>query len=154
MIDTALSSIHHYRGADDVWGTSGQPTEAQLKTIAEAGATTIINLALHGDPRYSLRDEAGAVRELGMHYVHIPVQFSAPTQEDLAAFFDAMDAHRGERVWVHCAANFRVSAFLGLYRVLRRGWQRQDAFALMHDLWDPDPVWKNFIDAALVDSLR
>ena len=33
-----------------------------------------------------------------MNYVHIPVQFATPTQEDLQAFFVAMDAHAGEKV--------------------------------------------------------
>jgi protein tyrosine phosphatase (PTP) superfamily phosphohydrolase (DUF442 family) len=41
---------------------------------------------------------------------HIPVQFGAPTERDLLAFFDAMDRNSGRRVWVHCAANMRVTA--------------------------------------------
>ena len=40
--------------------------------------------------RYSLADEAGTVRSLGMDYVHIPVQFKAPTEADLLAFFAAI----------------------------------------------------------------
>ncbi len=65
-------------------------------------------------------------------------------------FFDAMQAHPG-RVWVHCAANMRVSAFLGLYRVLRQGVAPEAAFDLMHDLWQPNEVWSAFIADALKD---
>jgi protein tyrosine phosphatase (PTP) superfamily phosphohydrolase (DUF442 family) len=72
-------------------------------------------------PRYSLPDEPGVVQSLGMAYVHIPVQFSAPTEASLLEFFAAMEAHGSEKVWVHCAANMRVSAFIGLYRVIKQG---------------------------------
>jgi uncharacterized protein (TIGR01244 family) len=150
-MNNPLAMIYNYRGVDETLGTSGQPTVAQLGQIAQAGFQTVINLALHNDPRYSLPDEEGTVHSLGMHYVHIPVQFASPTRADLLAFFDAMEAHRGEKVWVHCAANMRVSAFLGLYRVLRQGADPTQAFDLMHDLWQPDGVWSTFIAEALKD---
>lgn len=150
--DTALAAIYKHRAVSDTLATSGQPTVAQLGAIAAAGFRTVINLGLHDDPRYALPDEPGTVHAVGMHYVHIPVQFKAPTRADLQAFFDAMDAHRGERLWVHCAANMRVSAFLGLYRVLRQGADRETAFDLMHDLWQPDAVWSAFIAGALDNS--
>jgi len=149
--DNTLSGIYNYRAVDEAIGTSGQPTVAQLAGIAQAGYRTVINLALHDDPRYSLPDEAGTVRSLGMDYVHIPVQFATPTEADLKAFFAAMDAHGGEKVWVHCAANMRVSAFLGLYRVLRQGWPRDKAFELMRGLWEPNEVWSAFIAKALAE---
>ena len=149
----ALAAIHNYRAVDDMLGTSGQPTEAQLAAVAQAGFNTVINLALHDDPRYSLPDEAGTTRSLGLDYVHIPVQFAAPTQSDLLAFFDAMDTRRGQKVWVHCAANMRVSVFLGLYRMLRQGWSRERAFELMDGLWKPNEVWAAFIEQALRASM-
>jgi uncharacterized protein (TIGR01244 family) len=145
----ALSAIYNWRAAGDAIGTSGQPTEAQLAAIAQAGFRTVINLALHDDPRYSLPDEAETVRSLGMTYVHIPVQFATPTEGDLLAFLAAMDAHGGEKLWIHCAANMRVSVFLGLYRVLRQGWAQDKAFELMRGLWEPNEVWSAFIARAL-----
>jgi uncharacterized protein (TIGR01244 family) len=144
-----LDEIYNYRQVDERLSTSGQPTDAQLAEIADAGFQTVVNLALHDDPRYSLPDEPGSVQALGMRYIHIPVQFKAPTEADLDEFFAAMDAHQGERVWVHCAANWRVSAFVGLYRVLRQGWEREQAFALQRNLWEPDEVWAPFIEAML-----
>jgi len=149
MTEPTLISIHNYRAVDESLSTSGQPSVAQLRRIAEAGFTTVINLALHDDPRYSLPDEPGVVQSLGMTYVHIPVQFSEPTEANLVEFFAAMEAHRDEKVWVHCAANIRVSAFLGLYRVTKQGWERERAFALMNDLWKPNEVWSSFITAVL-----
>jgi protein tyrosine phosphatase (PTP) superfamily phosphohydrolase (DUF442 family) len=109
----------------------------------------VINLALHDDPRYSLPDERGTVQSLGLTYVHIHVQFSMPNEGDLLAFFAAMEAHRSEKIWVHCAANMRVTAFLGLYRVIRQGWESARAFELMRGVWQPNQVWSSFIAAML-----
>jgi len=144
-----LERVYNYRYVDDSLATSGQPSVPQLQSIASAGFATVINLALHNDPRYSLPDEPGSVAAVGMSYVHIPVEFAAPTQQDLLAFFEAMDQCRGQKVWVHCAANMRVSAFLGLYRVLRQGWEEERAFDLMRSLWQPNEVWSSFISTAL-----
>ena len=148
----SISDIYNFRQVSADLASSGQPREHQLAVIAEAGYNVVINLALHNDPRYSLPDEAASVRALGLDYVHIPVQFGAPTESDLEKFFAAMDQHASERIWVHCAANMRVSAFLGLYRTLRQGWPEAQAFTLMHEIWQPDPVWSKFIASQLANA--
>jgi len=148
-MSAGIEEIYNYREADARIATSGQPSEDELAVIAQAGYTVIVNLALHDDPRYSLPDEAGTVQALGLRYVHIPVQFTDPKESDLLAFFDAMDRHHDARVWVHCAANKRVSSFLGLYRRIRRDWSEEAAFALQRDIWEPNPVWQTFIEAML-----
>lgn len=148
----AIGDIHNYRQAAPDIATSGQPREEQLAAIAAAGYDVVINLALHDDPRYSLKDEASSVRALGIEYFHIPVQFAAPTTYDLASFFDAMDRSKGRRVWIHCAANMRVTAFLGLYWHLREGWPEARAFSLMHDVWQPNDVWSRFIAAQVASA--
>ena len=89
-----LHEITNYLPLNEHLGTAGQPTEAQIAEIAAAGYEVVINLALH-DADYSLVDEAGAVREAGMEYIHIPVEWEHPTPADLERFCDAMDAHRG-----------------------------------------------------------
>ena len=86
-----------------------------------------------------------------MDYVHIPVKFDAPNLADLKAFFDALEQHNGRRIWVHCAANIRVTAFLGLYRVLIEKWAVEPAFELMNSVWKPNKVWSAFIADVLKD---
>jgi protein tyrosine phosphatase (PTP) superfamily phosphohydrolase (DUF442 family) len=72
MSGSEISNIYNYRVVDQELSTSGQPTEAQLIAAAHVGFKVGINLALHNDPRYSLRDEPGLVKSLGMEYIHIP----------------------------------------------------------------------------------
>jgi uncharacterized protein (TIGR01244 family) len=149
-MDTAqITDIVNYRRIDDMLATAGQPSEEELAAAAREGVQVVINLALHDDPRYSLKDEAGTVQSLGMTYVHIPVKFDAPTEKDLLAFFDAMEKHARKRVLIHCAANKRVTAFLGLYRVIRQYWDEETAFEPMASVWEPNQHWKPFIDAML-----
>ncbi len=154
MSEPAYSSMKNFRVVDASLITGGQPSVAQLQSLAEAGFQTVINLALHDQPRYSLPDEPGTVAGLGMSYVHIPVQFESPTEADLLAFFDAMDASNGQKVLVHCAANMRVTAFLGLYRAIRLGWPEEQAFELMRGVWEPKGTWADFLAAMLAKHRR
>lgn len=149
MTTSPVYGIHNFHAVNAMLSTSGQPSEAQLAALAGDGVEVVINLALHDDPRYSLRDETGLVRSLGMEYIHIPVQFAAPSEADLLMFFDAMEKHRDRKMLVHCAANKRVTAFLGLYYAIRQGRPDDEAFALMKTIWQPDVIWSSFISAML-----
>src|SRR3954471_14633339 len=70
--------IYDWRRLDDRITTSGQPTEEQLADIQALGVRHIINLGLHSHEK-ALPDEAASVRDLGMTYMHIPVDFQHPT---------------------------------------------------------------------------
>lgn len=107
-ITVALDGLKTFRVIGPRIATAGQPTEAQLRAVAAAGYRAIINLGLT-DPRHCLPDEAARAATLGMDYRHIPVLFEAPTVETFWEFVEAMDALSGERVFVHCASNYRVS---------------------------------------------
>jgi protein tyrosine phosphatase (PTP) superfamily phosphohydrolase (DUF442 family) len=149
MASAQITDIINFRRIDAMLDTGGQPSEEELAAAARDGIEVVINLALHDDPRYSLRDEPGTVNALGMHYVHIPVKFDAPTEQDLLAFFDVMETNAGKRILLHCAANKRVTAFLGLYRVIRRRWDPERAFAPMKTVWEPNEHWAPFIRVML-----
>lgn len=141
----ALADIRNFQSIDDRLGTAGQPTEAQFADIAAVGYSVVVNLGLL-DPNYCLPDEAEAVASLGMTYRHIPVKFDAPTVEDFRTFVTAMEGWRNRKVFVHCAANFRASAFVAVYGELRLGWTRARAEELVHLMWQPNATWRALID--------
>ena len=150
ILESALHDIINFRRLSDRLITGGQPTEEELALAAAAGAEVVINLG-RLDPAYALPDERGTVAALGLIYEHLPVVWAEPTAADLDAFFAAMARHAGRRLFVHCAANYRASAFNMLYRVLRLGWRIEDARPDMDAIWDPAeyPQWQAFIEAAL-----
>jgi hypothetical protein len=51
-------------------------------------------------------------------------------------------------VFVHCAANYRVSAFVSIYGELRLGWTPAEAEAHARRLWSPNEVWLAFLREA------
>jgi len=110
----------------------------------------VINLTPH-DSQCALENEAELINAMGIKYINIPVNWSTPTKDGLDTFMDAMDEFKDKRILVHCEANFRVSAFIAMYRILRLGWKNEDAFEMMHKIWDEDafPVWKMFIEGML-----
>ena len=140
-----ITEIYNFLSISHILSTSGQPTELQLQALADEGYEVIINLALHDDPRYSLQDQTRVVEDLGMKYIHIPVQFDAPTKNDLSTFFDAMEANAEKKIHIHCAANMRVTAFLGLYLLVKKGVPKEQAFAPMQSIWKPNETWSSFI---------
>ena len=86
--------------------------------------------------------------------MNIPVDWNNPTREDLNNFMEAMDANKDKKIHVHCQANFRASAFVAMYRILKSGWKFKDAFASMHTIWNEAeyPVWDMFIENTLKTS--
>ena len=145
---TPLAAIPAFLPLGEQIGTAGQPTPEQFTLIKSEGYRSVINLGLTTSIG-AIPDEAELVTGLGMDYVHIPVEFGGPRREDLKEFFDAMEALGDRKVFVHCIANKRVSAFLFLYRVLKLGHPVAEAEMALHRVWIPDPVWQDFIDRAL-----
>jgi protein tyrosine phosphatase (PTP) superfamily phosphohydrolase (DUF442 family) len=129
-------------------GTAGQPSESQFQTVLEAGFEAVINLGLPTSTN-ALAGEGSIVSGLGMFYVHLPVDFKAPTSRDFCTFTGVMAALDGRRVFVHCATNKRVSVFVFLYRVLYERVVMADAEADLHEIWPPDEVWSRFIQNQL-----
>jgi len=148
-----LSEIYNFRSLGERLGTSGQPTAEQLQKVREAGFQAVINLALPTSDN-ALPNEGSLVTGLGMSYVHIPVDFKAPTSQDFGAFCRVMEAFQDRPVFVHCAANMRVSAFVFLFRVLRQGSTVAEAERDLHAIWQPDEVWSRFIQEQLLSARR
>ena len=144
----ALQRIYNYRKLSDTLATAGQPGEAQLGLIALAGFEVVINLGL-SDTEYALADEAALVKALGLAYEHVPVSWVCPQVADVECFFELMARYAGKKLFVHCAANKRVSVFVALHRILNQGWHRQQAMADVLAIWEPDHTWNAFIETAL-----
>lgn len=142
----AIEDIYHYQKVDEKISTAGQPTEQQLQSVAAAGFEVVVNLATI-NPRYSLNDEEGLVRSLKMVYHHIPVEWEQPLESDFAEFSALMDQLGEKKVLIHCAANYRVTAFFSLYGWQKLGWTEAEAAQFRALIWQPGehPIWQTFI---------
>ena len=142
----STQDITNYRRVNDQITTSGQPSEEQLRAAAAEGFKTVINLATI-NPRYSLEDEAGLVQSLGMTYHHIPVEWEHPQASDFAAFEAILTQLPVSKTLIHCAANFRVTAFYSLYAMKHLDWSMAQAAEFRASIWaDSDyPIWEKFV---------
>jgi protein tyrosine phosphatase (PTP) superfamily phosphohydrolase (DUF442 family) len=165
-----IEDIYNFVQLSDQIATAGQPTIVQYPAIANAGYKTVINLALK-ESTSALPNEEMIAANLGLEYIHIPVLWEAPTLENFQEFANVMNAHSDQKIFVHCAANKRVSAFMYLYRQLEdslvaeskaaptrteRPCQRVDEETAKVDLekiWQPNEIWQNFIDRVASSAL-
>jgi protein tyrosine phosphatase (PTP) superfamily phosphohydrolase (DUF442 family) len=148
----SINQIFNAIQIDDQILTAGQPSEDQLQDLSSEGYKVVINLATI-DPRYSLNDEEQSCDNLGMTYVHIPVEWTAPEIEDYQVFKVAMGKSAQQKTLIHCAANYRVTAFYSIYAKQNLGWSDEQAKALRAQIWESNPewemddVWREFIEA-------
>jgi protein tyrosine phosphatase (PTP) superfamily phosphohydrolase (DUF442 family) len=142
----SIEDTFNFRRISDQITTSGLVNAEQLATLGREGYQAVVNL-LPDSYEYAVHEEPAIVRDQGLDYVYIPVDFDAPTHADFVAFSDAMRERSDDRVHVHCAANYRVSAFYGLYAQSQGLWTEAEADALVHDLWNSAdyPAWTAFI---------
>lgn len=143
----STDTIYNYRYVSDHLITGGQPTAEQLRAAAEEGVKTVINLAPY-NPDRALEDEAGLVTSLGMAYHHLPVEWGHPQVSDFEAFESVVKELPAEsKTFIHCAANFRVTAFYSLYALKNLGWSASQAETFRASIWQGSdyPVWEKFI---------
>jgi len=142
-----MDNIKNFLRISDRLACSGQPDESQLAQIAAQGFEVVINLGL-ADGKYALPDEAASVNALGLAYYHIPVLFDSPQISEWASFMEIMKQHRDKKTLVHCAANYRATAFAGLYLLATSEIDREELSSFIAQVWTPNPVWQQFIDDA------
>ena len=123
---------------------SGQPTAEALELAARSGYSRVIFLAFTNHQN-ALEQEDVIVKALDMEFIHIPVQWEAPSLADFDAFAAAMKVPTQQRTLLHCEVNFRASVFGFLYQVIYEAVPIDEAIAMMHAIWIPNEVWEDFI---------
>lgn len=145
MSNHPLESIRAFVELSEKIGTSGQPTSEQFVDVKSAGYELVVNLALPTSTN-AIPNEAEIVTSLGMEYIHIPVDWEAPQVDDALHFFEVMQANQDKKIFVHCAANMRVSAFMFLYRTICQDMPVAEAQNDLNQIWIPEPHWQSFIN--------
>ena len=145
-----IEDIRNYLALTEKLSSSGMPTAEQLSSVAETGIRVVVNLATASSAG-AIPNEKELVESLGMTYFNIPVDWNNPTRKNLDDFLHLMDEHAQSNVLVHCQANFRATGFITLYRIIRLGWKREDAWQDLRKIWNPQdyPIWHKFMEENL-----
>ncbi len=145
-----LDAILNYRQYTPLFSSAGQPSREQFPLLKEQGYERVIYIAFNNG-RTAIPDEDQIVKDLGMDYLHIPVDFNNPTVRDFNAFADAMQREPNSKTILHCQVNARATAFSLLYRVVYQGVPLAQAKADMNTVWQPNEVWRDFIFDVLAE---
>ncbi|MEE2899204.1 MAG: protein tyrosine phosphatase family protein [Gemmatimonadota bacterium] len=142
----ALETIRNYQVVSDRLASAGQISYEQIPLLGTQGYEVVVNLASADAERNG--QEGFLVAQSGLTYVHIPVDWERPRLSDVEMFFDVMKANEDRKVFVHCFANMRASAFVYMYRTLVEGVPEPEARGTMSDIWDPDRLqqWAGLIE--------
>ena len=139
-----MKNILNYIKINELISTSCQPKIEEFDLIKDEGFEVVINLALCNASN-AIENEDKVVTNLGMSYFHIPVDFENPKPSDLKLFINVMQSLGANKVWVHCAKNYRVSAFMYVYHkyVLKTPFENIDLS--IFNIWNPDKTWQELM---------
>lgn len=146
----SVDQAYNFRTIDEAVSTSGLLSEEQLSELRTSGYEAVINLLPH-DSQYAIKNEEDIVVSQGVDYLYIPIDFAAPTEQDYSEFVKAMKSCQGKKVLIHCAANYRVSAFYSMYAYEHLGWPAIRAKEHIESIWCPEdnPPWDQFISRVI-----
>jgi len=150
-VDDELAEISNFRQYSEQFASSGQPARNQLQHLSDSGFERIVYVAFTGSGK-AYADEDELVKELGMDYVQIPVDWDNPTVADFYAFAGIMQTGPSQKTLLHCQVNFRASAFSFLYRVVYDGVPVAEAKNDMNSVWQPNETWRDLIFRVLAEN--
>ena len=131
---------HYFRGA--------QPKGSDYRDLAAIGVKTVIDLQIDGPS-----NEAGNVAAAGMKFFRIGMTTSkAPTDAQIAQFFEIVNNPANQPVYVHCAGGrHRTGTMTALYRMTFDGWNAAQAYTEMKQFrfegFPDHPVLRNYVYA-------
>src|SRR3954466_9981672 len=103
-----MKAENTYQVFDWLW-SSGQLSVEDISELPALGIKHVINLAVPTSNN-ALAGEAELISNLGINYFQIPVIWDSPDMEKLKVFIQLLSSLNGQKIWVHCAKNMRVSA--------------------------------------------
>ncbi|TDG12597.1 hypothetical protein E2F43_13475 [Seongchinamella unica] len=146
----SVDEAYNFKKIDDHVSTAGLLNEGQLALLKAEGYEALINL-LPDESEYAVEKEPAIVKAQGIAYEYIPVDFSAPKAADYQQFESRLKELSGKKVMLHCAANYRVSAFFAIFACKHLGWSEDRAREHINSIWQIEkyPAWAAFVDAML-----
>lgn len=142
-----VDQAYNFRQVNEKVATAGRVEPEQLAQLGDEGFELVINL-LPDSSEYAVAGEQQIVEGQGIDYRYLPVDFAAPTLADYQQFRQLMQAAGERKLLVHCAANYRVSAFYSRYAIETGKWSAAEANQFMLSVWQPEehPPWPQWLE--------
>lgn len=120
--------IKNFGQMDDRFYRGARPKDRDLKTLADMGVKTIIDLTDN-----SREYEQPAVEAAGLRYINIPMEDkSSPRMDQINEFLKVVNDPETGKFFVHCAGGRHRTGVVGaVYRFNHNGWNLDQALAEM-----------------------
>jgi protein-tyrosine phosphatase len=149
-VSSALSRIRigNFGKVNDNYFRGAQPRGSDYRDLAAIGVKTVIDLQQDGPS-----NENGIVTAAGMKFFRIGMTTSkAPTDAQVAQFFEIVNNPANQPVYVHCAGGrHRTGTMTALYRMTVDGWNASQAYTEMKQYrfegFPDHPVLRNYVYA-------
>lgn len=144
----SIDQAFNYREVSKSIAIAGLLQPEQLAELGAAGIDMVINL-LPDSSEHAILGEKKIVEDQGIEYCYIPVDFAAPQLKDYEQFKEVMSRAGDKKLLIHCAANYRVSAFYSQYAQEIGVWDAIEAEQFVGSIWNPNdyPGWSEFLIA-------
>lgn len=119
--------ITNYTKVDAVVACGGATETSALEGLKNDGFKAVINLRQASEPGANIPENSARAKALGLNYLHIPFNATAPEQKSVDDFLAAVADRANQPVYVHCGSANRVGAVWLVKRVLQDGWTIEKA---------------------------
>lgn len=142
-----ITKAYNFIHINERISSSGLIIKVDLQSFVDEGYQYIINL-LPDDNEHARKGEKESFAALGIGYTYIPVDWEAPTQINYDAFETAMLENKDLKLHIHCAANYRATAFYAIYAHKHHGWSADKINEFTSEIWNLSdyPIWREFVN--------
>jgi protein tyrosine phosphatase (PTP) superfamily phosphohydrolase (DUF442 family) len=143
-----INQAYNFKKVSEQISCSGTLKGINLNSLLDDGYEVVINL-LPDDSEYAVVGEKNEFEKLGLRYEYIPIDWNEPKLSDFEQFESIMDTIKDKKVHIHCAANFRVTAFYSIYAFKNQGWTKAQISEFIGSIWQLSeyPIWSKFVSS-------
>jgi protein tyrosine phosphatase (PTP) superfamily phosphohydrolase (DUF442 family) len=131
-----MQNCYNFKQNTDLITSSGAITTEWLQQLNRLGYQLVLNLLPDSDKR-AIANEQQIVEAQHIAYCYILVDFKYPQLSEYQQFCNILNTHSQRKIHIHCAANYRASAFFAAYQFEKKQWSQQQAEDFIEELWQP-----------------
>lgn len=135
-----IPEIINYYEYNNQLAAGGQPTVEQLQLLKQKGFDVVINLS-PASAKNALHNEHQVVENLGMDYIHFPVDCSNLREIHYLTVSALLNSLEGKKVFMHCGGNIKTSNLIHMYQVLEKNMDELLSLATLKKIQNPEDKW-------------
>lgn len=146
-------TIANYYAYNGQLSAGAQPTTEQFADLKNNNFDVIVNIS-PVSARNALQSEAAVVEQLGMDYVHFPVDCSNLRPVHYLTFEGIMNGLQDKKVFVHCGGNIKSSNLIHMYHVLATGMDEKASLGSLYQIQQPEEKWFSYFRTMGMQGLK